>query len=352
MNPTTETVESKGAATIEDIAQLLGVSRTTVSKAFTGYGRMSEKTREAVLKTAGELGYQPNVHAQRLTNGHCRNTIGIFTTGLDYGVGVRKLHAIQNLLAAHQYDVPVYACPDGETMALADQTALLRSLCVQRPQAIICTTSLIQRDSVRELVQYQNNGGIVVSYDHSPQMDCDHVFFDRVENTYRATRHLLELGHRKIGFYNVHVLDPVRVEGFRRALAEYHLDIREDWLFYGGRDEEGGVILARQFLQLPPHNRPTAMCIVNDMAAVTFIAELERAGLQIPQELSVVGHDDLPLAQYFTLPLTTASHPVSAIAENLVALLRSRLDGSYHGPARKITVFGDLVVRRSAIARE
>lgn len=341
-------LKTRGAATIEDIAQAVGVSRTTVSKAFTGYGRISGKTRETVMRVAEELGYQPNVHAQRLTNGHCRNMIGLFTRGLDFGVGARKLQTVQHLLSAQGFDVPVYAYIEANEV-IADELKLLRSLCLQRPRAIIWGTGVMAAVAVEELQRYQDFGGIVVAYDHATVLLCDHVVFDRLDNTYQAARHLLDLGHRKIGFYNVHSIDSVRLQGFTKALREFGVELRRDWVFAGGRDEEGGAYLAQLYLKLPRRDRPTALCVVNDASAASFVAEVGRHGVRVPEDVSVVGHDDSPIARYSPLRITTVSQPVETIAQHVVDLLCHRVTNAHPGAPRAVTVKGSLIIRESAI---
>ena len=89
------------------------------------------------------------------------------------------------------------------------------------------------------------------------------------------------------------------------------------------------------------------MCIINDVTASTFVTQLHRAGVRVPQDVSVVGYDDTPAARYALVPLTTVSHPVKGIANPIVEMLLSRLDASYDGAARCLEVKGELVVRES-----
>jgi DNA-binding LacI/PurR family transcriptional regulator len=96
--------------------------------------------------------------------------------------------------------------------------------------------------------------------------------------------------------------------------------------------------------------RPSAMCIVNDHAASAFVNEVQRSGLTVPRDLSIVSHDDSPVARYSVVPLTTVSHPVEAIARNVVNLLCSRLEGLYDGVPRRVIIKGQLMVRDSAVA--
>lgn len=342
--------------TLEGLASALGMSRSSVSRAFTGNGRIAPQTREKVLQAARELGYQPNLHAQRLAGGRCQNTIGLFSLGLDYGVTTQKIKLIQQLLSAQGFHVPLYAYGDYHSVAAVKQAELMSILRRQQPRAIICASRGLEPDALLELRKYHDEGGVVVCYDYPIELDCDQVIFDREDNNYRAARHLLDLGHRDLGIYieGEKTPDPEmtligsRVAGFERALREYGAPFNQAWKFHGAGAEEGGALLARQFLKLS--RRPTGICIVNDRAAATFINEIQRAGVRVPTEISVICHDDQPVASYSAVPLSSATHPAQEIAQSVVEMLNSRFDGSYTGQARREWIRGSFIQRDSTSA--
>ena len=336
--------------TIQDVARAVGVAKSTASAALNDKYGVAPGTREAVLQAARELGFEVNPLAQRLAHGRSDNTIGLFCRDLDVGVGTRKINRIQQLLAEQGFDVPIHACGyHGADAAM--QSELMSNLRRQKPRAIVGAVGGLHADVLAQLERYQSEGGLVVCYDHAAPLGCDQVVFDREDNVYRSARHLLELGHREIGLF-IHGRNGIadnapRVAGFRRALREYNAPCRDEWLFDGALYEEGGAQMAARFLALP--QRPTAMCIVNDYAAVAFISQLLEAGVRVPQDVSVVGHDNVAGAPYAAVPITSVSHPVEEIAAQVVELLSSRLEGFEGGP-RRVTVRGELVVRRSAAA--
>lgn len=343
-----EIMKSANAMTLEDLAREIGVSRSLVSIAFTGNGRIAPQTRERILQSAQEMGFSPNPHARRLASGRCQNTIGLFSLGLDFGVVTHKIKIIQGLLMDKGFDVPLYAYGAYRPSEVRRQAELMGTLRRQQPRAIICATRALEADALKELEQYRSEGGIVVCYDYCVPLDCDQVIFDREDNTYQTAKHLLELGHRHLGLYMGGATTPSgeRKDGLDRALGEAGLQPNPQWMFNGETDEEGGILLAQQFLAL--QERPTGLCIVNDRAALSFINEVRRAGVRVPEDVSVVCHDDQPAARYSAVPLTTNTHPVQEIAAAVAALLCSRLDGSYSGTARQHIVRGALVVRDSA----
>lgn len=336
--------------TIIDVARILGVSKSTVSAAFTGNGNISRERQESVRQAALALGYQPNPHAQGLIKGHRNDTIALFARVLDAGAAAHKLRELQSLLFQHGYMAPIYAFSSGLHTNPAAQCALLQSLREMRPRAIACNVTDLDPLAVKELQRFQEEGGVIVAYDYPLALKCDQVHFDREHNTYTAMRHLLELGHRNIGFAVgiSHPSSQPRMNGLLRALKEFDVPLQKEWLKYSpqGQGELSGAQLAEFFFA--QKKRPTAMCIVNDYIASGFIFTLQRHGIRIPDDLSVVSHDDLPIARIGApLPLTTMSQPVEEIAKHVARLLTERLDGTYSGKPRVVEVRGELKLRET-----
>jgi|GEM_PF-575802 Transcriptional regulators len=367
--------------TLQDVAGALGMHKSTVSLALSGKGTISAETRKRVLSVARELGYEPNVLAQRLAHGQGSTMVCIFSGVLDVGLATEKILLVQKALSARALEVPIYTCYDGGVPASGEggepaapgedapsaadagesQAAQVRQLCRQRPRAVICAAQKVHPAVFRELEQYRERGGIVVSYDTPIPLACDQVIFDREDNAYRAARHLLEHGHRRVGLAMSQVSVPAdsleaaqdpqgyRMRGFRKALREFGAPFRDEWFFRNVPYEMGGAAMAREFLQMPEGDRPTAIAIVNDYVALAFMVEVMRAGVRIPQDLSLVGHDNQPIAAYCPVPLTSMTQPAEQIAYKVVDLLMERVNGDVppEEPARTVRIQGELVPRGS-----
>lgn len=335
--------------TIQDVADEMGMHKSTISLALSGRGNIAEKTRLRVMTKAREMGYSPNPLAQRLAFGGNNNVVYIFSGALDVGLATEKILLLQRHLNRLKLEAPIYT--SGETNAEEE----LRQLCLQRPRAIVCAAQMVEKKLLHELETYQKNGGIVVTYDITLPLECDQAVFDREDNAYQAARHLLEQGHRTLGLSISHPADwnqpnvpqNLRVQGFKRALAEFDVPFRSDWLFENPTYEAGGADLAQKFLALK--KRPTGLCIVNDYVALAFMTQIMRAGLHVPDNVSIIGHDDQPIAEYCPVPLTCISQPVQKTIEAVVELLKARLEGSDE-PLRTITIKGQLVQRQSVKA--
>ncbi len=350
--------------TIQDLATTLGLHTSTVSLALSGKGTISAATRQKVITTAQVMGYQPNSLAQRLASSVSNSLVCILSSPLDLGLSTQKLVSVQHELVTRSLEVPIYtyAGPTGDAEDASEKARIdqVRQICQQRPRAIVCAGSVVHPTVYPELEAYQREGGIVVSYDIPAPLDCDQVIFDREDNAYKAARCLLEHGHRKIGFCMSappswsaeakHLPWTSRLKGFQRALDEFGVSLREDWLFFhDSAYEAGGEELAHRFLAIPEQERPTGLCIVNDYVAIAFMVLVMRAGVSVPQEVSIVSHDDQRITDLCPVPLTSASHPADAIARRVVELLMERMDG-FDGPARMEQIQGELSLRQSVTA--
>ena len=341
---------SNSAPTMQTIASQLGVSRMTVSFALNGTGRVSPEMRQKVLDVARELDFKPNADAQRL-KGQRLDDVALFVLWLEPGAGSSKIRLLQELLKEQGYDLPVHCAGLRDSTSEAGQVEVLSALCRQKPRALIAATGGLHAKAIDELQRYQEAGGVLVAYDYPTRLLCDHAIFDREDNTYRATKYLLELGHREIGigFHYALWKGDLRYRGYQRALDEFGLEPCADWELAGGQSEDyaaAGVTMAHRLLALA--QRPAAMVIINDYATMAFLSELRKSGVECPRDISVVGHDNHPLGQHNSVPLSTVTHPARQIAQSTIDFLMSRLRGEYKGEPRREIIRGEIIARQSA----
>ena len=340
--------------TIREIAETLGIHKSTVSFALSGKGRVSASMREKILKLADDLGYEPDPVAQRLASRSKSRLVCLCSDSLDSGRGTEKIGLIQQGLTGLGLEVPFYTPPQSPGDASTAQISLFRQLRRQRPQAIVCSVHTFHEDALAELQNYQREGGVVVTYDLPVALDCDQVVFDRVDNAYQGARYLLQRGHHHLGLgmsrlagaagAAANTPQALRAQGFQKALSEWGEHVHSEWLFENPNYERGGAAMARHFLELPL--RPTGLCIVNDYVALAFMVELMRAGVRVPEDVSIVGHDDQPVASHCPVPLTSVSQPAEEIVDTVVKVLSERLEGATH-PARTYNIRGTLIERQS-----
>jgi len=333
------------SSSLADVARAAGVTKAAASFAFSGKRKISSETRERIFRAARQLNYHPNPHAQRLSSGIAHNMVGLFSLNLN-NVSWQAMSHLHHELASRGYEAPLYTY--GFSLKKSPEyEALLRSLCRQLPEGIICNAFERPNEAADELQEYLEKGGALVCLNEPLAIECDQVLFDREANTYLAAQHLLQAGHRKIGlctFYASDLSSP-RPAGFARALQEEGLEPQPEWLFEAGINEMGGAWLAERFLELK--ERPTAICIVNDVQAAAFVNEILRAGLKVPEDVSVVALDGLPASMYSVVRITAVTQPWEEMTVEALNFLLERLHKSYEGPARKLVFSGEVIARES-----
>ena len=347
-------ISPRKTVTLADVARAANVSKTTASHALSGKGYVSSATRESVLRLADEMGFSVDPIARLLSNGRCENTVGLYTLDLDLSQRTRQLQLIQAQLNDMGYSVPIYAYGYRGRDDLSVQMELVSGLIAQRPAAIVCNMSGVRKEVFEPLRRFQADGGIVICYGYGygefAPIECDQIIYAEPESFACAARYLLELGHREIGLFSVGHRKPqgAMLESVRDAMREFGAPLRDEWLFENDgllRYEEDGHRLANHFLTL--EKRPSAVIVANDYCAAAFVATLTRAGVRVPQELSVVGHDNDAIAPYAVVPLTTVSAPVEEIAEKVIEMLQSHVLRNYSGAPRKILLRGEIIQRQS-----
>jgi DNA-binding LacI/PurR family transcriptional regulator len=332
---------------IAQVALELGVSPATVSMAFSGKGTLAPARREAVLKAARELGYQPNPLAQRLAQGRDNKTIALFLPGLDAGATIYKVQHIQTLLNERGYRVQLHSRPYQKPEQ--DDDELMRVIRMEKPRALIVNAGwYFGGADEKELREYIAEGGDVVVLAEGKPLDlaCDQVVKDEAHSLERVLEYLVAKGHRDIGFLSKSpLLDLPSHHAVPRVFGE--LAARPEWEFStpGLYYDLAGREAAQQFLALK--QRPTAVVADDDAAATAFLNTVTRAGVLVPRDVSLVARQDSDRLECALVPITTVTNPYRAHGEYAVKLLLERLSGEYSGEPRTEWVQGELIERES-----
>jgi LacI family transcriptional regulator len=300
--------------TITQVAQRAGVGVATVSRVLNRSPRVSEPTRIRVLEVIDELGYAPNAAARALSTGRTR-TVGVVAPFFTQPSVVERLRAVSRVIAGAGYQLVLFDVEGPDRMIeLAAGGRLDGLLCVS------------VAPSAEELARFRGSGVPVILVD-AEQDGSPGVFIDDVEGGRLAVRHLLALGHRRIGFIGDREPHPY---GFtssarRRAGAAEECDAAGAELIvlrgpYGR--EEARSIAAKMLAGGDP---PTAIFAPSDLQALGVLEAAEDLGLRVPQDLSVVGFDDIEVARY--AGLTTVAQPLEESGLLGAQLLLQALEG-------------------------
>lgn len=286
--------------TIRDVARSAGVSVATASRALNGSELVIEATRKRVLQVVDELQFTPSMSARRLSLGRTM-TITVVTSFLTRPQAVERLRGVDAVLSDSEFDLVIY---NVETVEKRDQ--YLRSLPLAQRTDGMLLISLPPRPE--DVARLSSAAVPIVTIDvHSPTLSVlPRVMGDDIAGGELAARHLLELGHRQIGYIGDAFDDPFgftssrdRFTGYERALASAGLTTRPEWVALGAHGRYEARELACHLLSGP--NPPTAIFAGSDTQALGIIAAAHEIGLDVPGDVSIVGYDDIEAAEYVGL---------------------------------------------------
>lgn len=322
---------ARAAATILDVARRAGVSTATVSRALAAPDRVAEETRSKVIAAIAATGYTPNASARNL-RARSTNIVLALVPGMSNTFFTPILNAVEDTLSAAGYGMII-----GDTRNSAHKEAhYTRFILAGQVDGVILFTGHLPRDG--ELTPASDRVPITLVCNEIVGDDRYSVFdVDNRDAARRATAHLIAAGHRHIAHIagacdNVEAGE--RLRGFRDALEAAGIAADECAIWTAGFRFEDGVAAAAKFLAL--RKRPTAVFASADDGAIGFIRTVREAGIRTPEDVSVVGFDDIDYASVIEPPLTTMRQPRAELgrlaAEDLLA--RMRPDSPDIPPAR------------------
>ncbi len=287
-------------ATIRDVAQKAGVGIGTVSRVLNDRAAVSQETRQRVLAAIAELNYSPNLAARRLSRGKTM-VLGALVPYFTNPSVVRRLQGVVSIVTSSQYDLVLF---DVESVERRD--SYVRNVLRRQIVDGLLMISLTPTDEdVADLQRAQMPTVLVDAY--HPQLS--RVVVDNVAGGYMATRHLIDLGHRRIAYISDFLDDPFnspvrdRFTGYCQALAEAGIAFRPEYHLQGVHGRSAARQMTQHLLSLP--EPPTAIFAYSDTQAIGVLEEAEAQGLAVPHHLSLVGFDNIEASEY--LHITTIS---------------------------------------------
>jgi LacI family transcriptional regulator len=327
-------------ATIREVAESAGVSYATVSHVINNTRLVSQETRERVLAAMDALNYRPNALARSLRQGKT-NTIGLVLPDSANPFFAEISRSIED--EAFKKGYSVFLC--NTELDTERELFYVDVLSKKQVDGIIFVAAGDQTDSLDFLVR--RNMPVVMIDRNVPNVEIDAVLTDNQLGGYLATRHLLELGHKRIAcIAGPSSITPSseRIIGYRKALEEAGLAYDEGLIIRGDYHAQSGMEITHTILKMNP--RPTAIFALNDLMALGALRAAAEAGCSVPRDLAVVGYDDLELAQFTNPPLTTISQPKKEIGAQAIQLLVDRISRKTNSPSR-LVLAPELIVRRS-----
>lgn len=316
-------------ATIDEVARRAGVGVGTVSRVLNGRPRVAPATRERVLSIIAELDYHPSAAARGLSLGRT-SSVGVIVPFVTQLSVVERVRGIVQALGGSGYDMVLFAV---ETPSQRDD--VFRRVAIGGPVDGVLVVSLPPRDDELDRLGAAGRPAVLVDAAH-PRLPS--VVTDDVEGGCLATDHLLALGHRRIAFVG-DAPDPafgfsacrMREQGYRTSMAAAGVAVDEALVRRGPHGREVAHALTRALLEL--REPPTAVFASSDTQALGVLEAAGFAGYRVPEDLSVVGYDDIEVAPY--AGLSTVSQPLLESGTRGARLLLEALDGHQGPPARE-----------------
>ncbi|MFI7632922.1 LacI family DNA-binding transcriptional regulator [Nonomuraea sp. NPDC049400] len=319
-----------------DVAVLAGVSAMTVSRVLNAPDRVRAETRARVLAAVRELDYRPNQAARQLVTGRS-GVLGVVSIDTTLYGPASTLYCIEQAARNAGFNVSIASLPSLNRRSMEEGVERLRAQAVDG--VIIVAPHESAADGLRHLPPEMP----VVAVDAGDDIPVPVAKVDQRAGAVRATRHLLSLGHRTVW----HVAGPAdwldangRIEGWRDVLESADRPVPE--VLRGDWSSRSGYQLGQRLAQ---DSQVTAVFVANDQMALGVLRALREAGRRVPEDVSVVGFDDIPESAYFWPPLTTVRQDFSEVGRHAFHLLIDRMAGTE--PDRRRLVEPELVVRES-----
>ena len=335
---------------IKDIAKAAGVSHPTVSRALGDSPLVSEETRARIQLLAREMGYSPDAQARSLVMGRTK-TVGVVVTTIADPFIAEIVQAIESTAHQHGYSV-LLASSNSEPEREIAAVEMFHS---KRVDGVVVTSSRVgalYQDHLERL------GVPVVLVNSHNEQRGSYTFSISVDNKhagYLATMHLVDRGHRRIGYVTGptdHSNDLDRLAGYRQALLQEGIGYDPDLVVRGTGRVGGGQRALPALTALA--DPPTAVFCYNDMTAIGVLHAAGQAGLTLPRDLAIVGFDDIPFASYVRPPLTTIAQPKLDMGKRAMEMALELLlrGGPSDGVVSNVVVQGELIVRESSGVKE
>ena len=329
--------------TISKIAKEAGVSVPTVSKVLNGRADVAPATRAKVETLIDEHGYQ----RRRGRRSSGTRMVDLVFHELDSPWAVEIIRGVERVAREERLGVVLSECGGAHT----PRQEWLEGVLARKPDGVIMVFSDLDPSQRRQL-QARNIPCVVVDANGEPTNEVPAIGSTNWSGGLAATRHLLELGHRRIGAIGGPArvwCSRARMDGYRAALEDAGIQVEPDLIRHGDYHVESGYEQGLELLRL--ENRPTAIFAGSDMQALGLYRAAREVGLRIPEDLSVVGYDDLPVAEWIGPALTTIRQPLMEMADQATRLVL-RLARGERPPSTHIDLATSLVVRQSTAPLE
>ncbi len=331
--------------TISDVARLANVSKATVSAVMNERPGISQKTRERVLEIAAHLNFRPNQLARSLST-QKTHSIGLVIKEIDNPFFMKIMKGVYDTCVHHEYTVLL----GSSELSPQRERQSIETLANQRVEGLILAPLRGEDVDFSYLSDLTRDRFPLVTLGNVSNYPTSVVEAKNKEGSFEAVRYLIHAGHQRIGYFSgpshsSHAED--RAEGYRQAFLESHLPYRSDDVVQAGSSIENGYEAGKRlFGQQQDH--PTAVFCYNDLVAMGLINALTDLEFSVPDDVSVIGFDNIQYAAHFKVPLTTVHVPTYEMGKTAAEMIIGQIDDPTKPRQEKKFFDVELIHRKSA----
>ena len=338
-------MKSYKEVTIYDVAKVLNVSPSTVSRGLKNHPHIRKETKKNIIAKAKEMGYQQNKFASNLRQKHT-NTIGVVVPKLDSYFMATVISGIEKITAQNGYGLIISQSQESWKKEISCISTLFNSRVDGLLVSLAFDTKNLEHFNI-----LLNKDIPVVFFDRVTDCNgCMSIVIDNYKAGYEATSHLIEQGCKRIVHIGGNLLRNVyseRFRGYKQALTDNKIEFEQNLVVICDMSGQASTDAAKKILKMLP--RPDGIFTSNDTTAVAAMVELERAGVIIPDEIAVVGFNNDPISQVIRPNLTTVNYPARQIGEIAASSLINKLKNSESANFSTIMLKHDLICRQSSL---
>lgn len=331
------------AATMKDVAEQAGVSTATVSRALMNPEKVSASTRQKVDQAVMAVGYSPHALSRNLKRNESR-TILVIVPDICDPFFADLIKGIERTAAESGYLVLIGDCAQQNQQ----EKTFINLIITKQIDGMLLLGSDLPFDASKE--EQRNLPPMVMANEFAPELELPTVHIDNLTAAFEAVHYLLNLGHQRIACIEGPKHMPLcqyRSQGYIQALRRNGISVENALTAQGDFSYESGAQAVIELMSLP--SPPTAIFCHNDIMAIGAMFQAKKMGLRIPQDLSVVGFDDIKASQFTDPPLTTVAQPRFQLGRQAMLLLLEQLQGN-PGQSGSLLLDSELVVRESTAA--
>ena len=333
---------NKNEVTIKDVARKAGVSPATVSRVAGNYGYASKSVRQKVLAAIRELGYRPNSVARSMVT-KSTHTLGLVVTDITNPFFAHLMRSVEDVTWEAGYTLFLANTDEN----IQREEAIIQTILERQVDGLILVPATSQ--STPYLEHFIQQGIPLVLLDRNVrELAADAVMVDNEHGAYQAVTHLIRLGHKRIGMVidNLDIsTNAERLAGYRKALHDANLPVEEQLIQSCQFTEQSAFNLTTEMFNHP--QRPTALFAANNFMTLGILHAARQANLRIPEDIALVGFDDMEWTAYSPLQITTVTQPVQELGKVAAKRLLVRLQGDQTSPM-EIRLKTNFIIRESS----